>query len=205
MVLLSDYGRVILEVNEEEIIYKKLFKKYIIKKCDIRSIYYDELTLAILSYDGKVYSLNITNLLFSERKKLEKLHSELNKENILFNFDKKYIANSGLYWLLIFIPRYHNLTWIIILAVLICIYTIEKNKYIGTFYNLDKEEFEVLKNNKVIKIKRKDIEDVKIKKSNWDNVVEIVYEKRKYKIFIRENINYKKLYNKKALTITTND
>ncbi|GAA0083889.1 hypothetical protein UT300007_03280 [Clostridium sp. CTA-7] len=196
MVLLSDYGRVILEVNEEEIIYKKR----VIKKCDIRSLYYDENILAILCYNGKVHSLNMNSLLFSERKKLEYLYSELNKENMLFNIDKRYIGNTGLYWLLFFIPRYSNsyicLTWIIILSVLICTYIIEKKKYVGTFYNLDKEEFEVLKNDKVIKIKRKDVEYIKIKEINLGSIVEIVYKKSKYKMFIRENVDCKKLYNK---------
>lgn len=200
MELISDYGKTILAVNEEEITYKKLFKKCVIKKCDIRSMYYDEITLVILCYSGKIHSINITNLLFSERKKLEHLYSELNKENMLFNIDKSYIRNTRLYWLVFFIPRYSNsyicLTLIIILSVLICTYTIEKKKYIGTFYNLDKEEFEVLKNKQVIKIKRKDVEDIKIKEINWGSIVEIVYKKNKYKIFIRENIDCKKLYNK---------
>lgn len=118
MVLVNDYGKVILEVNENEIIYKKLLKKYIIKKCDIRSLYYDETTLGVLCYNGKIYSLNITSLLFSERKKLEELYEKLNKENILFSFNSGYKINSGyktnnvLLSLLIFIPISRKNIWL---------------------------------------------------------------------------------------------
>lgn len=63
----------ILCLEDDKLIYYGVFRKIIIKKSDIRSIFYDETTLGILLNSGKTYSLNINKFLFSERSKLEEL------------------------------------------------------------------------------------------------------------------------------------
>lgn len=96
------------------------------------------------------------------------------------------------------------LVWILIL--ILAIYTMikERNNLSGTLYNLDKKEFEILKKNKVIKIKREYVEDIEIKNSNGINILEITHENNKYKIYIGENIDFKKLYNKQNPLISMN-
>nr|MDV4152371.1 hypothetical protein [Clostridium sp. AL.422] len=86
MRLKDDYGKEFLLLDEENLIYKRAIKKITIKRDEIRSVFYDESTLGVLTYSGRIYSFRITKLLFSERKKLEELRVELNKENILFDY-----------------------------------------------------------------------------------------------------------------------
>ena len=81
----------ILWLEDDKLIYHGIFRKIIIKKSDIRSLFYDKTTLEILLNNGKIYSLNINKLLFSERSKLEELRLNLNKENILFDYAKSKI------------------------------------------------------------------------------------------------------------------
>lgn len=73
MALISDNEKKILCLEDDKLIYYGVFRKIIIKKSDIRSIFYDETTLGILLNSGKTYSLNINKFLFSERSKLEEL------------------------------------------------------------------------------------------------------------------------------------
>lgn len=66
----DDYGKDILILDEENLTYKNFFRKILIKRSDIRSVFYDEEILGILTYSGKIYPLVIRKLLFSERKKI---------------------------------------------------------------------------------------------------------------------------------------
>ena len=80
----DDYGKDILILDEENLIYKGFLRRKTIKREDIRSVFYDENILGVLSYSGKIYSLNIVHLLFSERKKLEELRLKLSEANLFF-------------------------------------------------------------------------------------------------------------------------
>ena len=80
----DDYGKDILILDEENLIYKGFLRRKTIKREDIRSVFYDENILGVLSYSGKIYSLNIVHLLFSERKKLEELRLKLSETNLFF-------------------------------------------------------------------------------------------------------------------------
>ena len=70
MVLRDDYNRELLSIDKENLIYKNFFRKVKIKRIDIRSVFYRENVLGILTYSGKIYSFNIVKLLYSERDKL---------------------------------------------------------------------------------------------------------------------------------------
>ena len=95
MRLKNEYGSEFILLDEENLIYRRKFRKITIKRNEIRSVFYDENILGILTDSGKIYSLNITHLLFSERKKLEELRLEINKENIIFLLGLKWTLCQG--------------------------------------------------------------------------------------------------------------
>jgi hypothetical protein len=199
MVLKNDYGKEFIKVNENEIIYKGILRKCIIKRADIRSVFYDESILGILTYSGKIYSLNINSLLFSERSKLEELRQELSKENILFNYTK-YVANNAYSSLIFFInPIIKNLDKIevkLIILILIIVFIAYKVFYINIIFNIDKEEFEIIKRNSTIKYKKYQVDKINLKKYTNDiYMIEFEKDRKKYNLLFRGNPYLMKIYN----------
>ncbi|MFU7518132.1 hypothetical protein AB4668_20520, partial [Clostridium sp. HCS.1] len=59
MILKDDNHKDIILLDEEKLVYKRNFKKITINREEIRSVFYDEDILGVLTYRGKVYSWNI--------------------------------------------------------------------------------------------------------------------------------------------------
>ena len=201
----NDYGKDMLILDEENLIFKHFFGKKIIKREDIRSVFYDENTLGILNYNGKVYSINITAVLFSERKMIEELRLQINKENILFDYTN-FIENS-MYPLLfigyfniinIFIiqSNYSIIIKIFLVITIIFSFVLIKNLEETTIYNIDKEEVEIFSWKNTLKYKKYEIDKIKVMKVNG-NINSIVFKKNKnnFKLYFRENPYLIKIYN----------
>lgn len=203
MVLKSDYGKVILEVNDSNVVYKKLFKKYVIKKSDIRSIFYDESVLGMLTYSGRVYSISINSLLWSERSKLDELRRELNKENILFNYTK--ITNQSLSIFIWWIPymitnimrfRLEIMLLVMIPILVIIAYFYRSSNRNNIIYNIDINELEVIRKNNILKYKKHEIDEIKVRKqSDYVTDIQFIKNKKKYDIYFKESPYLIKIYN----------
>lgn len=199
----NDYGKDMLILDEENLIFKHFFGKKIIKREDIRSVFYDENTLGILNYNGKVYSINITSVLFSERKMIEELRLQINKENILFNYIRSMNYESSLPITLMYIIMLFNLNFIdneiysILLIVFFIIFIILTKKIRPrVIYNIDTNEVEVFKWRKNLKYKREELDKIKLKKiSEYASVVEFINNKKKYKLYFMGNSQLTKIYN----------
>ncbi len=197
------YDRLILD--EKKLIYTKYLKRKTIKKEEIRSVFYDENILGILIYSGKIYSFNISRLLSTQRKRLEDLRVELNKENILFDYTN-FIENS-MYPLLfigyfniinIFIiqSNYSIIIKIFLVITIIFSFVLIKNLEETTIYNIDKEEVEIFSWKNTLKYKKYEIDKIKVMKVNG-NINSIVFKKNKnnFKLYFRENPYLIKIYN----------
>ncbi len=197
------YDRLILD--EKKLIYTKYLKRKTIKKEEIRSVFYDENILGILTYSGKIYSFNISRLLSTQRKRLEDLRVELNKENILFDYTN-FIENS-MYPLLfigyfniinIFIiqSNYSIIIKIFLVITIIFSFVLIKNLEETTIYNIDKEEVEIFSWKNTLKYKKYEIDKIKVMKVNG-NINSIVFKKNKnnFKLYFRENPYLIKIYN----------
>uniref|UniRef100_UPI0025DAF4D1 hypothetical protein n=1 Tax=uncultured Clostridium sp. TaxID=59620 RepID=UPI0025DAF4D1 len=161
----NDYGKDMLILDEENLIFKHFFGKKIIKREDIRSVFYDENTLGILNYNGKVYSINITAVLFSERKMIEELRLQINKENILFNYIRSMNYESSLPITLMYIIMLFNLNFIdneiysiLFIAFFIIFIILTKKIRPRVIYNIDTNEVEVFKWRKKLKYKREELD-----------------------------------------------
>lgn len=194
-----------LILDEKKLIYTKYLKRKTIKKEEIRSVFYDENILGILTYSGKIYSFNISRLLSTQRKRLEDLRVELNKENILFDYTN-FIENS-MYPLLfigyfniinIFIirPNYSIIIKIFLVITIIFSFVLIKNLEETTIYNIDKEEVEIFSWKNTLKYKKYEIDKIKVMKVNG-NINSIVFKKNKknFKLYFRENPYLIKIYN----------
>lgn len=199
----NDYGKDMLILDEENLIFKHFFGKKIIKREDIRSVFYDENTLGILNYNGKVYSINITSVLFSERKMIEELRLQINKENILFNYIRSMNYESSLPITLMYIIMLFNLNFIdneiysiLLIAFFITFIILTKKITPRVIYNIDTNEVEVFKWRKNLKYKREELDKIKLKKiSEYASVVEFINNKKKYKLYFMGNSQLTKIYN----------
>ena len=198
MILKDDYHKDMILLDAEKLIYKRKFKKITIKREEIRSVFYDEYILGVLTYSGKVYSLNIVELLFSERKKLEALRLELNKEEILFDYINSRGNLSVLFYICFFpnifnvISKQKNSIKIFIIALIIY----QKRLVSNCIYNINKNQLEVIKDKNTIKYKKEEIDKINLIKSN-ENITIIEFEKnrKKYKLYFRNNPYLIKIYN----------
>lgn len=202
MVLKDDYGKDIILVDKDNLIYKRVFRKVTIKKSDIRSIFYDEVVLGILTYGGRIYSLNIKKLLFSERDELEELRVELNRENILFdytNYRRSTATAPFCYFFLPFLINLGNIINKIILIVLIGLvlfYIIYKKGLAANIvFNIDKEEFEVLRGKHTYKYKKHEIDKIKVIRNYNINIIEFKKNNNRYSINFKETPYLVKIYN----------
>ncbi|MDY6227768.1 MAG: hypothetical protein SPH93_08905 [Clostridium sp.] len=194
-----------LILDEKKLIYTKYLKRKTIKKEEIRSVFYDENILGILTYSGKIYSFNISRLLSTQRKRLEDLRVELNKENILFNYTN-FIENSM--YLLLFIgyfniinifiiqSNYSIIIKIFLVITIIFSFVLIKNLEETTIYNIDKEEVEIFTWKTTLKYKKYEIDKIKVMKVN-NTINSIVFKKNKnnFKLYFRENPYLIKIYN----------
>lgn len=203
MIIKNDYGKDMLILDEENLIFKHFFGEKIIKREDIRSVFYDENTLGILNYNGKVYSINITAVLFSERKMIEELRLQINKENILFNYIRSMNYESSLPITLMYIIMLFNLNFIdneiysiLFIAFFIIFIILTKKIRPRVIYNIDTNEVEVFKWRKNLKYKREELDKIKLKKiSEYASVVEFINNKKKYKLYFMGNSQLTKIYN----------
>lgn len=194
-----------LILDEKKLIYTKYLKRKTIKKEEIRSVFYDENILGILTYSGKIYSFNISRLLSTQRKRLEDLRVELNKENILFNYTN-FIENSM--YLLLFIgyfniinifiiqSNYSIIIKIFLVITIIFSFVLIKNLEETTIYNIDKEEVEIFTWKTTLKYKKYEIDKIKVMKVN-NTINSIAFKKNKnnFKLYFRENPYLIKIYN----------
>lgn len=202
MVLKNENNKVIIELNEDELIYKRFFRRIKIKKSNVRSVFYDESFLGILTYSGKIYSLNISSLLWSENGKLEELRKELNKENILFDYTNVKVIRSYFPFYLIFLPML-NVDLEIelkIILLLICIIGILYSKSMprnnNTVFNIDKDELEIVRLKRLQKYKRHEIDKIELKRY-FDEVTTIEFKKNenKFVIYFKDTPYLIKIYN----------
>lgn len=200
MVLISDNEKKILSLEDDKLIYYGIFRKTIIKKSDIRSIFYDETTLGILLNSGKTYSLNINKLLFSERSKLEELRLNLNREKILFDYSKaKKTYNSFPFFIFIYVMssiRSIKLQIAVIVFMVLIKYIYSIYLINNAVFNIDKDEFEIFRGKNIFKYKRHELDKINIKK-NYQGINNIEFKKNGniYTICFKENPYLIKIYN----------
>lgn len=206
MRLKDDYGKEFLLLDEENLIYKRTIKKITIKRDEIRSVFYDENILGVLTYSGKIYSFRITKLLFSERKKLEELRLELNKENIIFDYinyrnNMVYIPIIWLYCSInnVIFRSKNTINFILNVIVslgLISFFIFRRDLIPNVIYNIDLCEFEIIKRKSILKYKKYEIDKIKLIKQNTNSIyVELNKNKSKYKLYFKENPYLIKIYN----------
>ncbi|VYU36311.1 hypothetical protein [Clostridium tertium] len=201
MVLKDDYGKNMILLDEENLIYKGTFRKKIIKREEIRSAFYDEVLLGILTYSGRIYSLNIAKLLFSEREKLENLRLELNKENILFDYMNYRSSIASLPFIIFFMPMiigFGNRDIVIsfILLILFIFYAMILKKIVpNNVYNIDRDEVEILRGKHTFKYKKTEIDKIKLRRSTDLNTIEFNKNGNKYVMYFKESPYLMKIYN----------
>ena len=208
MVLKDDYNKELFTIDEENLIYKGFFRKVKIKKSDIRSVFYGENILGILTYGGKIYSFNIVKLLYSERYKVENLRNELNKENIIFNYTKVDFSDYSIYFLIFMNPIINLIQNIFvgIITLIILLVFILLVKYYGNkvVFNIDKDELEVKRGKDIFKYKRDEIDKIRIiKHSTKGKSIEFKKNKNKYILNFEDtpyliknyNVSLNKLFN----------
>ncbi|WP_294187360.1 hypothetical protein [uncultured Clostridium sp.] len=205
MIIKNDYGKDMLILDEENLIFKHFFGEKIIKREDIRSVFYDENTLGILNYNGKVYSLVIRKLLFSERKRLEELRLEVSKENILFDYTNSikksmypllFIGYFNIINMTIIRPNYSIIIKLFLVITIIFSFVLIRNLEKTNIYNIDKEEVEIFTWKTTLKYKKYEIDKIKVMKVN-NTINSIVFKKNKnnFKLYFRENPYLIKIYN----------
>lgn len=202
MRLKDDYGREFILLDEENLIYRRKFKKITINREEIRSVYYDEYILGVLTYSGKVYSLNIVGLLFSERKKLEDLRLELNKEAILFDYNNSRGNFNVLFYICFylnifnFISKQKNSIKIVLLIFIIALIIYGKRLLSSCAYNINTNQLEVIKDKNTIKYKKDEIDKINLIKSNENiTIIEFQKNRKKYKLYFKNSPYLIKIYN----------
>lgn len=202
MWLKDDYGKELLLLDEENLIYRRKFRKITIKREEIRSVFYDEYILGVLTYSGKVYSLKIVALLFSERKKLEALRLELNKEEILFDYINSRGNLSVLFYICFFsnifnvISKQKNSIKIVLLIFIIALIIYQKRLVSNCAYNINTNQLEVIKDKNTIKYKKDEIDKINLMKSNNNiTIIEFQKNRKKYKLYFKNSPYLIKIYN----------
>lgn len=159
MLIKKDNGKVKMELTEEELIIKGIFKDTKIKRGNIRSAILEENRFLLLTYDDKVIFKSITNASSKYREQLKLLIDEVNKENIIFSTSTMENINllcSWLYIVLIIVSSLSDkiqnealksmLFWgttILYIGAGIYIYN-KANRITGFVYNVDKKEFRII-------------------------------------------------------------
>lgn len=201
MVLKNDYNKVIIQLTNDEFIYKSFFRWVKIKKSDIRSIFYDEGYLGILTYSRRIYSLSLGSLLWSEKGKLEDLRKELNKENILFDYTNAKAMRDFFPYYMFFLPIFNDEKYLKFKIVLFLIFIIgiiyikRVSIFSNTVFNIDKDELEIINRKNSIKYKRHEINKIESKKY-YDGVTTIEFKKsgNKYSISFKDTPYLIKIY-----------
>ncbi|WP_195265201.1 hypothetical protein [Clostridium sp. 1001275B_160808_H3] len=201
MVLINDYKKVIIELTDDDFIYKSFFRKVKIKKSDIRSVFYDEGYLGILTYRGKIYSLSLGSLLWSEKGKLEDLRKELNKENILFDYTNTKVFKEIFPFYLISTsiinliekPRFAILIFLIFIIGII--YSRKVTIFENNVFNIDKDELEVIRRKSILKYKRHEIDKINLKRE-LNGITTIYFKKNdnKFRLYFKDNPYLIKIY-----------
>lgn len=104
MIIKSDYDKILLELDDEELIIHKFFKRTHIRRSNIRSAYYKDNFLYILTNDNKYYYKNLATMKFSQLNNLEVIVNEINKDKFIFFF-----PNGNTVSLIFCIPMYINI------------------------------------------------------------------------------------------------
>lgn len=202
MILNDNYERILIILDEENLIYKGTFRKTTIKREEIRSVFYDEELLGVLTYSGKIYSLKIDKLSVSDKEKLEQLRVVLNKENILFDYTNRMIAIVSLPLFVFFMPisiSFIISSRIIVAVLLISIFifyiNVLKKVMPNNVYNINSDEVEILRGKHTFKYKKKEIDKIKLIRGHNLNTIEFKKNGNKYVMYFKESKYLTKIYN----------
>lgn len=202
MILNDNNERILIILDEENLIYKGTFRKTTIKREEIRSVFYDEELLGVLTYSGKIYSLKIDKLSVSDKEKLEQLRLVLNKENILFDYTNRMIAIVSLPLFVFFMPisiSFIISSRIIVAVLLISIFifyiNVLKKVMPNNVYNINSDEVEILRGKHTFKYKKQEIDKIKLIRGNNLNTIEFKKNGNKYVMYFKESKYLTKIYN----------
>ncbi|TGY40924.1 hypothetical protein E5347_13785 [Clostridium sartagoforme] len=201
MILNDNYERILIILDEENLIYKGTFRKTTIKREEIRSAFYDEELLGVLTYSGKIYSLKIDKLSVSDKEKLEQLRLVLNKENILFDYTNRMIAIVSLPLFVFFMPisiSFIISSRIIVAVLLISIFifyiNVLKKVMPNNVYNINSDEVEILRGKHTFKYKKQEIDKIKLIRGHNLNTIEFKKNGNKYVMYFKESKYLTKIY-----------
>ena len=202
MILNDNYERILIILDEENLIYKGTFRKITIRREDIRSVFYDEELLGVLTYSGKIYSLKIDKLSVSEKEKLEQLRLVLNKENILFDYTNRMIAIVSLPLFVFFMPisisfiiSSRIIVAVLLISIFILYINVLKKVMPNNVYNINSDEVEILRGKHTFKYKKQEIDKIKLIRGNNLNTIEFKKNGNKYVMYFKEGKYLTKIYN----------
>ena len=193
MIIKSDYDKIILELNDEELILYKFFKRTHIRISNIRSAYYRGNLLYILTNDNKYYYKNLSTMKLSQLNNLEVLVNELNKDKFIFFFPNGNTIN-----LIFCIPMYINIIMknicnsdgtfaysIFMILSLILVFVIffynRANQKVWV-YSIETHEFQRFNKHNII-INSVKLSDTKItKKNDFHGFLALISEKHKFSL-----------------------
>lgn len=149
MLIKKDNGKVKMELTEEELIIKGIFKDKKIKRKDIKSACITVSSFVILTYDYKIIYQLFSNATPKYKEQLKLLVDEINKENNIFKYSYEQGMNTWMYiWVLPLIFTNFNNGNKVIAIILGVVYVIlaaiavwDAVRFKGVIYNVDTKTF----------------------------------------------------------------
>lgn len=202
MILNDNHERILIILDEENLIYKGTFRKTTIKREEIRSVFYDEELLGVLTYSGKIYSLKIDKLSVSDKEKLEQLRLVLNKENILFDYTNRMISIVSLPLFVFFMPisisfiiSSRIIVSVLLISIFIFYINVLKKVMPNNVYNTNSDEVEILRGKHTFRYKKQEIDKIKLIRGHNLNTIEFKKNGNKYVMYFKESKYLTKIYN----------
>lgn len=149
--VLNDKDKILIQENDEEIIIRGIFKNKVIKRKDIRSMYYDNnfYNIYILYENNKFYYRRISNMKLSDKGNLYKIIDDNTNEKILFS-EENPIAYFWSIFLVIVLVNYLTstesgnkieLTLIFISYMIFTVLFINSSKHCSKIYDCENKKF----------------------------------------------------------------
>lgn len=196
--VLSDKDKVLLEENDEDIVIHGVLKNKVIKRKNIRTMYYENDNLNILYDNNKILFKRMVNMRLSEKGNLFKIIDNNINEKVLFHYEDVFTYFFITLMLVNFLSVIKNVNLVIFIAATVLYLACSiayVNNYIHCFNVYDCENKELILYDMLGNIKKKtkiNLYDMKykVKRYNMSKYLELSDKHNKIEVKLCSEIEY---------------